>query len=165
MQTIGSKADQSQEDHLNRKAHQMIKELNLGSMASRDVEVATKAFRTMQNHQLAEELAKATVKMNTNMDSLELSPQERDPKEGQQSRNVEEPTIKDASSQQLNAEANDDKPAAAPHEDQDNEDGLQFDKWTMQKLIKGTELTSRISSGTELKQSRKSKSAGRKGRS
>ena len=98
MQTIGSKTDQSQEDYLNRQAHQMIKELNLGSMASRDVEVATKAFRTMQNHQLAEELAKATVKMNTNMDSLELSPQERDPKEGQQSRNVEEPTIKDASS-------------------------------------------------------------------
>jgi hypothetical protein len=109
----------------------MIKELNLGSMASGDVEVATKAFRTMQNHQLVEELAKATIKTNTNMESLELSPQERDPKEGQQSGKVEEPTIKEASSQQLNAEANDDKPAAAPHEDQDNEYGLQFDKRTM----------------------------------
>jgi len=142
VQTIGSKVDQSQEDHLNSKAHQMIKELNLGNMASRDVEVATKAFRTMQNHQVVEELAKATVKTNTNMDSLELSLQDGDPKVGQQSRKVEEPIIssfhiKDASSQQLNAGANDDKPAAAPHEDQDNEDGLQYDKWTMQKLIKG----------------------------
>lgn len=141
VQTIGSKVDQSEEDHLNRKAHQMIEELNLGNMATRDVEVATKAFRTMQNHQVAEELAKATVKTNTNMDSLELSLQDSDPKVGQQSRKVEEPIIKDASSQRLNVGANDDKPAAAPHEDQDNADELQYDKWTMQKLIKRTKST------------------------
>jgi hypothetical protein len=52
VQTIGPKIDQSQEDHLNRKAYQMIEELNLDNMATRDVEVATKAFRTMQNHQV-----------------------------------------------------------------------------------------------------------------
>ena len=54
MQTIGSKADQSQEDHLNRKAHQMIKELNFGSMASRDVEVATKGGPMVRGGQYIE---------------------------------------------------------------------------------------------------------------
>jgi hypothetical protein len=141
VQTIGSKVDQSQEDHLNRRAHQIINELNLGKMASSDAEVATKAFRTLQNHQVAEELAKAAAKTNTNMDSLELSLQDGDHRVGQQLRQVEEPIIKDASSQQLSAGAHDDKPAAAPLEDQDNEDGLQYDKQTMQKINEVTELT------------------------